>query len=396
MRLDDRTIRANLQRDLLNGIGGALFLGGVYANGAVVIRRMGADATTVAYLTAIPFLANVAVLLLLPIIPRGNPVLLLVVASAATRLASLPAGWATSPAMLLAAWTLMSLCLALSALPTLDVVSAMYPANRRAHLVGRVRTVSIGAALVAGPLMGSLLDRFGAGITFTLIGLTSAACGIALLKVHAPQQQKSPRISIVNALGTLRYDVTFRGFVLAWTMWGVGVLLPLAVYPLLLVDRFHASYTAIGLLSALTGGSALLTYRWWARQADHRDPRLLAAIGFSLATAVPVVYALAPSLPVLGLASVLAGVSQGAIEMSNMQAMLRFAPRGDAIRYTSVFNAAAGLRGAIAPVAGSLLVTSYGATPVLLTGAAIGLVSAGGMWRSSRRSLPAPHLDDPA
>lgn len=390
MPLDERTVRSNFQRDLVNGAGGALFLAAVYANGAVVIARLGADATTVAVLTAIPFVVNVVMLLLTPFIPRNRPVVLLVVASLLTRLASIPAGWAPTPGVMLAAWAFLALFLSLSSLPALDVVAGMYPPGRRSLLVGRMRTLAIATGLVVGPLAGAALDRWGAGATFTVVAVVSAFCGLFYLGVRAPRTVAPARVSLVGAFALLGEHRQFREFALAWACWGAGVLAPLGVYPVLLVSRFHASYTAIGLLGAITGLASLVTYRWWARQADRRDPRLLAAIGFVIAAAVPAIYGVSPSFAPLGLAAVASGVSVGAMEMGNLQAMLRMAPPGEGVRYTAVFNAITGLRGAIVPIAGSAMVARYGAEPVLLVAAAIGVVSAAYMGASSRTPLPAP------
>lgn len=271
MPLDERTVRSNLRRDLVNGAGGAPFLAAVYANGAVAIARLGADPTTVAVLTTNGIAVNVAMLLLTPFIPRNRPVVLLVVA-------------------------------------------------------------------------------------------------VGLLVEHRQ----------------------FREFALAWACWGAGVLAPLGVYPVLLVDRFHASYTAIGLLGAITGLSSLVTYRWWARHADRRDPRLLADAGVAIAAAVPAIYGVAPSFAPLAVAAVASGASVGAMEMGNLQAMLRLAPPGEGVRYTAVFNAITGLRGAIVPIVGSAMVAHYGAEPVLLVAALIGIASAAYMAASSRTPLSAP------
>src|SRR5207302_1651642 len=64
-------------------------------------------------------------------------------------------------------------------------------------------------------------------------------------------------------------DHKYRRLLLSFTVFGIGNLMNVAVYPILLVDHFNASNAFVGAMMAVSSATMTVAYFVWGRMIDR-------------------------------------------------------------------------------------------------------------------------------
>jgi MFS family permease len=166
------------------------------------------------------------------------------------------------------------------------------------------------------------------------------------------------------------------------------LLLPGPLFPILLVDRFQASYSEIGALGFVTSAAWLIGYLVLSRRIDRLSPLRVIGLSFALCVLQPLCYLFSPNVWWLAPGAVAAGFASAGIDLGGINVLMRMAPRERLPEYSSLLTSIAGGRGLIAPFLGVALASLpwLGANGVL--GLAAFLIVAGAAL-VARTSLPA-------
>lgn len=372
----DPLLRRNLAYDVATAFGAGLFTALVVNFLGVVARRQGADPLLLAVLTACPFAANTFAIAGGAWVPAAQPARYVAVIQGLGRGAFLFALAADTPAALVAMSFVLHLTLALCQPTVYEILRLIYPDRMRGRLMGLVRIVQAGTAAIAAPLAGLLMDALGHRALFALGAAIGLVGSLSYGRIRTRRGDTVPRFQPLSAFRVLAADRRYAWLVMAWVIWGFGTVMALPLYPIVLVDRLQASYGDVGALSLVLAASGLLAYLVWGTVVDRRGgaPALLAS--FVLQAATPVLYAVAPDVRWLALASAFTGVANGAMEIGWPSLLIRIAPPDQRPRYAALLTTVTGLRGLVAPFVGSALAsaTPVGVSAALLVAGAIATV----------------------
>ncbi|HEY3059673.1 MAG TPA: MFS transporter, partial [Chloroflexota bacterium] len=389
----ERAMRRNFGFDAIGALGTGLFNALVTNFLSVIARREGADPLLLAAIVAAPFAANMLSIFSGFWVPGDRRRVhyvsaMLVLGRALFCLALLT----TAPWALLAMSFGLFLTQALSAPLQVDIWRGAYPQRLRARALGYLRVIQTASGALAAPLGGLLIERLGPG---ALVGL-GAGLGMAgaagLSQVRSGTVTATHRFTPLGSLRVLKDEPAYRGLVVAWFVWGLGSFMAAPLYALVLVDRFQASYADIGILQLVGAASGLLAYLVLGQHLDRRGGFGATPLGMLMVGLVPIVYLVAPSLPLLGAAFVLQSVGNGAIDLGWQVALLARVSDEHRLRYQAAHTSITGLRGVAAPFLGSLAISlGLGIGVALVTSGLLALIGTLVMARSlglSVRDVP--------
>jgi MFS family permease len=377
----ERALRRNFGFDAVGALGTGLFNALVVNFLSVIARREGAEPLLLAALAAAPFAANMLGIFSGFWVPgdrhRVRYVAMLLICGRALFLGALVT---SGPVALLAMGFGMWITTAMTSPLQVDIWRGSYPQRLRGRVLGYLRVLQTSAGAIAAPLGGLLIERLGHAPMLglgALLGILGAA-GFSRVRTE-PVAGASRRFTPAASLRLLAEQPAYRGLILAWVVWGFGSFMATPLYALVLVDRFDASYADVGLLQLAGAVSGLLAYLILGHSLDRRGSFIKATppLGFVLVALGPLVYALAPSLWFLGVAFVLLGVGNSAIDLGWQLALVSHVPDEHRLRYQAAHTSITGLRGVAAPFAGSLILSmGFGVGAVLLVSGALGLLGA--------------------
>lgn len=389
-------VRHNFRWDMLASIAAGLFTVFTLNFATVVARRAEADALLLSAMLAAPFAGSMLAILSGYLLPaRGRHRL-------AARLIGLARGvWllalvTTAPlaltGMVLGHWVLVSLVTPVM----FEVLRDIYPPDRRGRLLGYTRLGLTGSMTIGSLVAGVLLDTLGPHLLLPLGALIGVAGALAWSRLAVADEPAPPAMGVGGTVSIVRHDRHFAVYTTGLACWGFGLLLPGALYPILLVDRFQASYSEIGMLGFVTSAAWLAGYLVLGRRADRWPPLTLVVLSFAGCVLVPLSYLVSPSVWLLAPGMAAQGFASAGIDLGGINVLMRLAPRERLSEYASLLTSIAGVRGLIAPFVGSALVALpwFGASGVLLLASC--LILAGALVASRASVPPEPTLTTPA
>jgi MFS family permease len=380
----DSELRRNFSFEALGALGTGLFNALVVNFLAVIARREGADPLLLAVLSAAPFAANSLGIFSGFWLPgqhrRVQYVAALLVAGRALFLLALIV---TAPIALVGMGFGMYLTLAVASPMQVDIWRGTYPQRLMGRILGYLRVLQTGASALAAPFGGLLIERFGDGPMLSLGASLGIVGAVVYSGVRSRPVSASRRFTPAASLHLLLEQPMYVRLVAAWVVWGFGSLMATPLYALVLVDRFQASYADIGLLQLAGALSGLLAYFGLGHYLDRKGGFGVTPLGMLLTGLVPIAYLLAPDLPLLGVGFILLGVGTSAIDLGWQLALVARVSDEHRLRYMAAHTSITGLRGFVAPFAGTLLLgLGYGMGPVLLLGGSLGVIGAVMMARA--------------
>jgi MFS family permease len=385
-------VRHNFRWDMAASVGAGLFTVFTLNFAAVVARRGEADALLLSAMLAAPFAGNMLAIFSGYLLPRHGR------HAVATRLIALARGlWllafvTTAPlaltGLVLAHWVLIALVT-----PVLfEVLREIYPQERRGRLLGLTRLGLTGSMTLGSLVAGVLLDLLGPNRLLPLGAVFGIGGALAWGRLKVGAGEVSPPMGLGGVVGILAQDRRFALYTTALACWGFGLLLPGPLFPILLVDRFRASYSEVGTLGFVTSAAWLAGYLVMSRRIDRWPPLRVVGLSFALCALLPLSYALSPSVWLLAPGAAAQGFASAGIDLGGINVLMRLAPRERLPEYSSLLTSIAGLRGLIAPFLGSALAALpwLGANGVLTLAAALIVLGAALLARTSLPAEPAP------
>lgn len=383
-------VRANFRFDLVSAIFGAALFGFVVPFMPIIVRRQGGSEFEVSLVVAAAFIGH-AITPLGAYVLSGRPAVRTITAVSALARVAFLVGILTSPTpLLLATSYVLFWVVALSTISAYTtLLQGMYPDDQRATAMGRVRVGASLAGIVAATAGGALIDLTGerqlilaGAVGVSLLGTVSFAF------IRPDDRHREPRAeSPLRLVPMVLADRVFRRYLLAFTVLGFGNLMGATLYPLLLVDRYDASPTFVGLYTATSAAFTMLGYFFWGRRIDRGSSLSITLWNFLLVLGLPLTYLVAPEAVYLLPAAAITGFTLAAGDLTFFTNMVELAPRGKAADYMSAQSFVLGVRGTIAPFAASALLLATDATTLLgivLTLMAVGLVL---LYDATRRAL---------
>lgn len=337
----------HLAADLGMAVGVGVTTALVWSLLPTIARRGGADGLSLALLAATPFAANVLSILagrVGPHTPRGLAVLrglggLLLV------LLVLDAG--TIPMVLIALGFWLSIGFG-SPLQT-RLWGQMYPTPQRGRLVGVVGTGRAGAAGLGMLLGGLLADRLGGLQVVALGGLLGLLFGSLAVSIRLTDEAPSRAYSVRASLRTLTSRPALRLAALGQGFLGGGLIAASPLLAFVQVDRLSLSLTEVGTLGILAAAATTTSFVLFGYLIDRRGGVVTLRLGALFGVAGLLIYAVAPSLPVLWLAAICLGLSSAAVDMGTQGVVAEQTPIDERSAAMAGWNAMTGLRGMFAP-----------------------------------------------
>jgi MFS family permease len=352
----DATLRRNLSIDVASGAGVGLCMALVGVLVPVVARRGGLDAMGLAVLATGPFVANVLALFAGRLGARSPRSLALVRAVGGLALVlMLPfAGAVALAGLVLLFW----ITVALSAPYQMRLWSVIYPTSVRGRLIGIVGTGRSAAAAIGSLAGGILADRIGGLPAVALGGAVGMVLGATAVGYLAGPTEEGPAYDLRRSIAALTASPRLVRVTIAQMCLGAGFIAATPLYAFVYVDRLHLSLGEVGVLGILVAGATTVAYLPWGGLADRRGGLRVFQLGSVAGATALFLYAWGPSLAVLGVAAVLTGISNGAVEIGIQAVMSEHVVPSERAGALAAWAAANGVRGIIAPFVATALVAA--------------------------------------
>lgn len=181
-----------------------------------------------------------------------------------------------------------------------------------------------------------------------------------------------------EAYNLLKDRVDFRKFQIGFMFVGSGLMVLQPALPLFFVDILKLSYTELAVAVTLCKGVGFaLASPWWAKSLNRSDIFPFASLIAAVASLFPFLLILAQTEVLwLWIAYFLYGIAQAGSELCwNMSGPI-FSREKDSSLFSSVNVVAIGLRGAIVPAIGSLIIIWGSSTIAMMLGGIVCLLGA--------------------
>ncbi len=245
----------------------------------------------------------------------------------------------------------------------IQTMEVIYPANQRGRIMAFVRVALVGLTLIITPIAGWVLDQWGYRALLPLAGLS----GLASSSLFFPLMRKtndtitkssagaSPSAS-ESAWNIWRTDSRMPLYLTGTLLFGLGALIPAALFPVIQVDRLNLSYTEAGLLGFVQSLFWFLGYLFGGRLLDRFGGIRCLQIVFIIQAIVILPYIWATQGWMLLPSFIATGLVTAGADLASLYAIIELAGPKRVPAYTTISSTVAGLRGLFGPFMGSLLV----------------------------------------
>ena len=363
-------VRRNFRIDTFSAICGGVYISVLITFMPIVVRRLGGSTIDVAIVIAAPFVGH----LLSPIsayLLMGFPQVRVVAGTVTLARATFLAGVlvAATPLML-AVTTVVTFVISVANISAYTaLMHGMYPDRERASAMANVRIGGAIAGIAAAAVAGTFIDVIPAAWVFAaaaLVGLPGAAAFFLV------RYDGSAKVAARRSLATIARDVwadhKYRRLLLSFTVFGIGNLINVAVYPILLVDHFKASNSFIGAMSAVSSATMIVAYLVWGRMIDRGSSIRLTLVNTVVTLLVPIGYIAAADVWLLIPVAIVAGIVNAGGEITFFTNIVQIAPRDKIGEYATAQSLLMGLRGTAAPFVAAALLGFADPRVVLLIG----------------------------
>ena len=380
-----RPISRNLSLDLIAAIGVGVSGALVSSLLPTIARRGGLEPLGLAVLGATPFLTNLLSIFSGRIGPQSPRQFALLRALGAGSLMALVVA---SPALAIMVVTLLYwIGLSFGSPYQLRLWGATYPARMRGRIVGFLGTGRSAAAAAAALIGGLLADRFGGPQAVALAGLIGAVCALAYVAFRASSAAAPLEYSARESIAAMRGRPTLGRVALAQGFYGGGFIAAGPLFALVNVDRLNLSLFDVGIIGVLSAVATTVAFLVWGHVSDRVDVIAPMRFGSIIGLVGLILYAVAPGVAVLWLASIAIGTSGPSIEIGVAGVISAETPMATRAAAMAGWNAITGARGLIAPFVMSALVQ---AGLISVTVALLGCAATSGVgmvlfwWASAR------------
>ena len=385
-------VRANLTRDLWHALLAGIFGGVIGGYLAVVGRRMGASELLLALMLAGPYIGSLPAIFAPYLFGTEQPARRIAIAWGFGRLAWVATPFIAAPVQY-AAMTLVYHFLVVIPEPAYTwLMQGAYPARLRGRLLGLGRSLLSLAALVATMAAGLLIDAVGHRPVLAAAGVVGALGAFAFGGMRILKPRPRAPLPLGSLVREALSNRAFRQFVLAFNVMAAGGLVMAPAMPIVLVDRFDASFTAVGVLSLLSGLVATVSFVVWGRIIDRWTGPAASAVSTLTYAISPLVFMLAilaGHLWILLLAYAAMGFAGAGIGLGWQTSLMSMAPPEKTAPLATMFTTSIGLFGSAGPFLGGFVLLAWG--PLAAFGLACTLMLLGGglMLRMAHGFQPA-------
>lgn len=266
------------------------------------------------------------------------------------------------------------------------VMQHVYPREFRGRLMSLVRVgsglMTTLTSLLVGVLLGDLHVRF--GLVFA-VGTFCALVSLLIFSHVTPvRAAPRPRQSLRDTFGILRRDRRFAVYQAAVFVMGFGNIIGGTLYPLVVVDKLHAGYSAFGVLTVLSSAGYLASFFVWGRVVDRTGPLFTMLLVGSCVTLMPLGMLLAPGVWWLIPVAVLTGITLAGFELGVFSAVIHYSSPPDVPLYMGLHSIFAGIRGLIAPFVAIAILRGHHFSPALTSGLLLCLLGTVVIWNGAR------------
>ncbi len=376
----------------------SVFIGVVNASGTflpVFLLRLGASASDVGLLTALPALTAFA--LAIPfgryIQGRRNIVpwysrLRLVAWSSYAVMAGVAAILPREQAIpiILAVWALASLPSTGAFVGFAMVMDGAAGPGGRFDLLGRRWAIAGVVATVAVALGGQFLSIFAFPTNFEILLVIVSLAGLGSYfqssRIVIPDQVPMVRVSGSPArervAGLVRMIVSNRPFIrfeLRGFVYVASIGLAMPILPLFYVHEVGAPDAWIGVIGSAGSAGSVLGYLVARQLARRRGPTMTLLPSLLAAAIAPAALFLIDWLPAVAAIAFVSGVAGAGAQLALFDRMLRTIPSEHGVTFSSVDQSLSNAAIMIAPVVGGFLAVAFGVRPTLLVVAALGFLA---------------------
>ncbi len=370
-------VRRNFLLDFNAAIFYGIFLAGVLTFVPVIARRLGATPFQLSLIVAIPAIGNLIALASSRYLQGRRTLPLMMTAWSIGRGLFVLMPFVTTPEpfilIVVAHWLIVSFCIT----GYVQVISQIYPVAIRGRAMAYVRVGFTACATLMTPLFGQWLDLWGYQLLFPIAALFGVLSGLTFGQVKYTEEFTPRAQDWLQPFRILQRDASYRAYSLAFSLYGIGILMISPLIPLLLVDELNLSNAQVGWLGMVNSIAWMLFYIVWGRSIDRRGGLWTVQINFILTLVVPLAFFFAQDLWLLALAQIFLGITVAGTDIGWMNAVMQFARKEDIGAYTALHAFLVGVRGIFAPFAGTALMTLpvLGLRGVFLVGALFILAS---------------------
>ena len=363
-------VRRNFRIDTFSAICGGVYIAVLVTFMPIVVRRLGGSTTDVAIVIAAPFIGHLLspfTSYLLTGLPQVRVVAGTVTVARATFLAGVLV--AATPLML-AMTTVVSFVIATANISAYAaLMQGIYPDRERARAMANVRIGGAIAGIAAAAVAGTFIDVIPAAWVFAAAALIGLPGAISFFWVR---YDGSAKVQARRSLPVIARDVwadhKYRRLLLSFTVFGIGNLMNVAVYPILLVDHFNASNSFIGAMTAVSSATMIVAYLVWGRMIDRGSSIRLTLVNTVVTLLIPIGFIAAADVWLLLPVAVVAGIVNAGGEITFFTNIVQIAPREKIGEYATAQSLLMGLRGTAAPFAAAALLSVADPRVVLLIG----------------------------
>jgi MFS family permease len=195
---------------------------------------------------------------------------------------------------------------------------------------------------------GVLADRIGGERAVAIAGLIGVACAVGYVGLRAAAAERPVPFSARESVRALRERPLLGRIALAQGFYGGGLIAAAPLYALVHVDRLNLTLSDVGVIGILAAVATTAAFPVWGLVADRRGALLTLRLGSAIGLISLVGYALAPSVVVLWLAAVSAGIGSASIDVGIAAAVSDQTPLASRAAAMAGWNAITGARGIVA------------------------------------------------
>jgi MFS family permease len=370
-------VRRNFQIDLFSAVCAGTFVSVLVTFMPIVVRRMGGSTTDVAIVVAAPFIGHLLAPFFTYLLAHLPAVRVVAGTSTLARALFVVGVLVAATPLMLAITTVGFWVVTISNVAAYTaLMRGIYPNSERGHVMGKVRVGASVAGIAAAALAGTLIDTVPAQWVFAGAALISLPGSIAFFRIEHQGVggfgTRRPALAIARDVWS---DHRYRRLLLSFLIFGWGNLMNFAVFPIMLVDRFDAPNTFIGILSAVQSATMIFAYVIVGRLIDRGSSLRQTLIGTLLVLLVPIGYLVSPVYWALLPVAIVSGIAQASGELTYHTNVVQLAPHDRIAEYAAAQSLLLGVRGTLAPFAASFLLGQFEPRVVLAIG--LGFMIAG-------------------
>lgn len=354
----EATVRQNLRTELWGSVAYGVFFAVALQFIPVVLRRMGAGSDLLAIYTALTYVGSILTSLSLVLMRRRRTQTFAVFWWGFARGLFLLFALLNDVVWMVALLAVFWLMEAFPAPAYTRIMQAIYPAGVRGKVMSIVRLGMVGAILIVTPLAGWAMDYWDYRVLFPLGGLMGLLSTWYFSRLVVDEGTLPPRQTrpLGELLNIVRRNRNFALHLTAFSVFGVGALIGLPLYPLVQVDRLDLSYTQIGFLTTAQSFAWLLGFLFWGRWVDQKGGLWVMRINLLIGALVPFCYIFATEGWMLLPAFIAQGIISAGVDLGLINTCIQLAEPENVVEYAAVQATVLGIRGMIAPFVGVAMV----------------------------------------